>query len=119
HSRLLVQLLQLFMPCLSTFLPLLRTRRKNNGRRRPPPPSRLHRQSIPPILHASPATTGMTWEGALLLTALVTTVAIRFTGPGLLDAQPRVCKVEIATRLAATTDVSRKRTRVWTALQSP
>ncbi|KAK7076701.1 hypothetical protein SK128_018523 [Halocaridina rubra] len=57
-------------------------------------------------------------ECALLLTAPVPTVAVRVTGPGPLDAQPRMRNVAIAIRLSTTTDVARKRTRFRTALQT-
>ncbi|KAK7071314.1 hypothetical protein SK128_028298, partial [Halocaridina rubra] len=58
-------------------------------------------------------------EGALLLMAPVPTVTVRVTGPGPLDDQPMLCNAAIVTRLATTTDVARKRTRVRTVLQAP
>ncbi|KAK7072413.1 hypothetical protein SK128_014192 [Halocaridina rubra] len=86
HSRLLVQLLQLFTPRQINSTPFLFTRRSNNGTRWPSS-CRLHRHS--------------------LMTSLPT-VAIRVTGPEPLDAQPRRCNASIAIRLATTTDVTKK-----------
>ncbi|KAK7078566.1 hypothetical protein SK128_003365, partial [Halocaridina rubra] len=118
HSRLLVQLLQLFMPRQVNSV-LFQHTRSNNDSRKWTPPSRLHGHSLPPVLHASPATAGMAWEGALLLTVPVPTLAMSVTGPEPLDAQPRRYNATIATRLSTTTDVARKRTRDRTALQAP
>ncbi|KAK7081325.1 hypothetical protein SK128_022772, partial [Halocaridina rubra] len=103
HSRLLVQ------PHQANYVPFLHTRRNNNGRRRSPP-SRFHQYTLPPVLHASPASVD---------TAPIPTVAIRVTGPGPLDTQPRMRNAVIATRLVTTTDVARIRTRVRIAPQVP
>ncbi|KAK7056542.1 hypothetical protein SK128_023809 [Halocaridina rubra] len=70
------------------------------------PPADSINTSLPQVLHASPSTANTAQEGALILMVLVPTVAVRVTGPGPLDAQPRKCKVAIAARLATTTGLS-------------